>query len=780
MKVRFLFVGAVVASVVSSFAELKPKSSGWVWFDAPCGMSSGDWENHGLIIGNGRVGAMVMDGAGESRLALNEISFWTGGENPGGNCSGYGYGPKADRNQFGCYQPFGDFVVKFDGLEKFEKFERGLDLSTGIAGCSFAAGGVEYSREAFASIPDEAVIVNYTASKKKSINAVFTLSPDHDAKATAKVKGSSGRLCYSGALANGMKFAATAVVIAEGGTMSASAESADIKVDYEGRGDGMMPKREGVPSVTVKGSDSVRVVITMRTDYALSLAKNWKVEDDPSLTANEEARQAARRVATARERAVKAHQSYFNRCKIDLGTSPASVAALPTPKRIEQYKKSANDPELEATLFQFGRYCLIGCSHGSLPATLQGLWNDKVHPAWACDYHTNINIQEAYWSAEVTNLSDCHLPLFDWLDTISPVSRRITANAYKKADGTPVRGWTTRVSQNPFGAGGWTMWNVPCNAWYALHYWEHYQFTQDRAFLEKRAYPMMKEACEFWEDYLKPLGKDGAGWYSRDGNADRSQLKGLPEGTLVAPNGWSHEWGPVEDGVSHDQQLVRELFDNTVKAAKILKVDTVWALGLAKKRDLLAPSRIAPGGYLQEWLVDRPKMVSGHRHTSHLFAVYPGSTISYAKTPKLADAAKKSLELRGTSGDSRRSWTWPWRCALWARLQDGKKAHEMVEGLLKHNTLSNMLTTHAPFQMDGNFSLPAAISEMLLQSHETTKDGKVLIRLLPALPKAWAKEGSFEGLKARGGYTVALRWKEGKVVEKTIFGGIPNGYAIAR
>jgi len=779
MNTKSLIVlGVVVAAMTAARgAQWSSPTVNCVWFDAPCGVSSGDWENRGLIIGNGRIGASVMDGADEQRLALNEISLWTGGENEGGNCSGYGYGPKAGRNEFGCYQPFGDFVVKGIGNREqgigAEDFIRALDLSTGVVSCE--VGGQK--REAFASIPDEAIFLSYTG-KKKAFNATFTLAPDHDAKVEAKVKGTSGRLCFSGTLANGMKFAASAVIIAEGGTLTADKPSADVAVSYTGGGDGMQPQREGVPSITVKGADSVRVVIAMRTDYALSLAKNWKSGVDPLAAANEDVRRAAAKMAKARERAVKAHQGYFNRCKVDLGTSPSAVAALPTPKRIEAYKKNPNDPELEATLFQFGRYCLIGCSHGSLPANLQGLWNDKVHPPWACDYHTNINIQEAYWSAEVTNLSDCHLPLFDWLDEIAPVSRRITANAYKKKDGTPVRGWTTRVSQNPFGAGGWTMWNVPCNAWYALHYWEHYQFTQDREFLAKRAYPMMKEACQFWEDYLKELGPDGQGWSSRDGNADRSQLKGLPAGTLVAPNGWSHEWGPVEDGVSHDQQLVRELFESTIRAAKILKVDEAWAKSLADKHDRLAPQRVAKGGYLQEWLVDRPGNVSGHRHTSHLVGVYPGSTISYAKTPKLADAAKKSLELRGTSGDSRRSWTWPWRCALWARLQDAEKAHEMVEGLLKHNTLSNMLTTHAPFQMDGNFSIPAAIAEMLVQSHETTKDGKVLIRLLPALPKAWAKEGRVEGLKARGGYTVSMRWKDGKVVEKSITGGDPKGYTI--
>jgi len=383
----------------------------------------------------------------------------------------------------------------------------------------------------------------------------------------------------------------------------------------------------------------------------------------------------------------------------------------------------------------------MSSSRNSLPANLQGLWNHKVHAPWASDYHNNINIQEAYWPAEVTNLSECHLPLLNFITESAPASRAMT----KKQFGENHRGWTTRISQNPWGWGGWTMWNVPINAWYALHMWEHFQFTQ-----------------EFWEDHLKELGKDGKGFASGDKNADRNQLKGMAAGTLVAPNGWSHEWGPTEDGVAHDQQLVRDLFNNTIEAAKILGVDAAWTKKLQDKRDRLAPDKIAPGGYLQEWIIDRPNMVSGHRHTSHLFAVFPGSEISVAKTPALAAAAKKSLELRGTAGDSRRSWSWPWRTALWARFKEGDKAHEMIEGLFTHNTLPNLLTTHPPFQMDGNFAYPAGVAEMLLQSHAGQ------IELLPAPCKAWP-DGSVRGMKARGNITVNFDWKNGKVIKHELF-----------
>ncbi len=405
---------------------------------------------------------------------------------------------------------------------------------------------------------------------------------------------------------------------------------------------------------------TLTLLLDARTDYAPSYKAGWRGLPPAAQVVKELGAAAKKPLAALRKAHVHDLAPLLARVRVDWGRSDAATLALPTNTRLNAYAKGAYDPDLEQTMFQYGRYLLASCSRpGGLPANLQGLWNDSNSPPWASDYHNNINVQMNYWGAESTALPECHEPLLDFVTACAEPCRIAT----RKAFGRQTRGWTARTSQSIFGGNGWE-WNIPASAWYAQHMAEHFAFTQDKRFLREQGYPMVKEICQYWEDHLKKL----------------------PDGALVAPNGWSPEHGPREDGVMHDQQIIWDLFQNYREMAQALGVDADYQAKVADMQARLAPNKIGRWGQLQEWQTDRDEPNDTHRHTSHLFAVYPGRQISLTGTPELAQAAIKSLKVRSndheettgkpfavdtTIGDSRRSWTWPWRCAasgpVWAR-----------------------------------------------------------------------------------------------------------------
>ena len=718
----------------------KEKTPLKIWFNQP----TTKW-NEGLPIGNGNLGAMIYGTPTREIICLNEETIWTGGKDYDRDKKDAGKYMdtiqkmlfagkyieaetvvedkilnKAAASGTNTYQMLGNLFIESPELNSATNYKRELDITKAIATSTFENEGIRFKRTYFSSFPDKAMIYKLEANKKGKINISTWVARSEETKIVV----TKDRITFS---------------------------------EHVGKGHGV--KFYSVVSFETKGGNSKvengKLVISNADEVVIKIvaASNYRGTDpkkDCDLVLNKIQKASFDDLA---ERHVADYQLLFNRVEFKISDDKGDE--LPTDVRLDNVKKGATDNYLTQLQYNFGRYLLISSSRpGNLPANLQGIWADGFTPPWNSDYHININIQMNYWMAEMTNLSECHIPFLDYIGDLREMGRLTAQRVYGARGFVAHHTSDAWHSTAAFGKSRHAMWPMGA-AWCCEHLFTHYEYTGDKEYLKNQAYPIMKEAALFFVDFMVIDPKTG---FLVSGPSIS------PENNFMTEDG---KKGTLNMGPTMDREIIFELFNNCITAAAILNIDKDFSDTLKSKIKQMPPLQIGSDGRLLEWVEELKEAEPGHRHISHLYALHPSNQISKSKTPALFEAAKKTLEGRLSHGGGHTGWSRAWIINFYARLLEGEKAYENILALQRKSTLSNLLDVHPPFQIDGNFGVVSGITEMLMQSHNDE------VHLLPALPAAWAS-GSIQGIVAKKGFEVDIEWKDGKLKKLVIKSRLGN------